>query len=527
MRFEPRPNETVQLGEQAYIVLPHPRAKGLAFRSEASRATVFGLKRQTNGHRYALKVFKPRFRTPTLVGSVERLSSLANLPGMRAAKRVAIEPTDPLAQKHQDLAYSMLMPWIDGVTWFDLLARASRDGFTFDPQLACRLCDRFLAVIEGLEVFGAAHTDIAPGNVVLRFGREKEEVQLIDLEDIYVPQSDPPEIVGGGTPGYDHPLQEPTWCPEGDRYAAAIFAAEILLLSDSTIAGEASDTGLFAGNRDTKEGQERFNHSYSYLLSLSPAFAAMFETAWLSANLASCPTLTELRATLQPAEAGRTLAIPGVRWRDAIDATEPHEVPVEERSSHPIPAKSKQREKRVEAEPANVPGMAWSTAHASPSKSSYLDDDVLARRTALQPVAASGPLLLFVLMVTVVNPLIAVALSFGPYAVLADISFNVALAILTNAYVTFSVFVGVYLWLATVRAVLLAKWSLAATAVYPLAWLLMVNRIAASDVVLHGILIQQGFAYLVGATVYASVGYFYLGRSMGVFGTSMGRTETN
>jgi serine/threonine protein kinase len=317
-RFKPLPNEPIVLGNQKYVVQPHPAAPAAPFSAEGRRAVVFNLTGPSNDI-CALKVFKKTFRNPSLLESATLVDRFQHLPGMLAAKRIVIGPTDRAAVDCPDLLYSALMPWIGGSTWNDVLMRAENGGAVYGLDVGLRLCARFLEVMSALEREGAAHTDIAPGNVIVN--PQTFDVQLLDLEDIFVPGSNPPQAQNTGSAGYRHPTADQgktTWCAEGDRYATAVLAAEILLLVNPAQASQTNDNGFFGGDRTTPSGTQRFNSTYPFLQYIAPQFAILFETAWMSPTLEACPRASELLAAilLVPVPQPKPQThIPGVAWQ--------------------------------------------------------------------------------------------------------------------------------------------------------------------------------------------------------------------
>lgn len=202
-KFSPAPGETLSLDHGSYVVQPHPNAVGVAFSAEGRRATVYSIAKNGNGASYALKIFKQKYRNSDLLDAARRLKQFETLEGMMAAQRSVTEPTDPIVKKYPELAYAMLMPWIGGTTWFDLLNESRDHGPVIDLDIAFALCTRFLTVMSGLERAGVAHTDISPGNVAVN--QHATDVQLLDLEDLYVPGTPHPKDQNKGSAGYNHP----------------------------------------------------------------------------------------------------------------------------------------------------------------------------------------------------------------------------------------------------------------------------------------------------------------------------------
>jgi hypothetical protein len=291
------------LGEM-YVVQPHPASPTRAYAQVGGRGRVFQLKHQRSGHLWALKVFHPRYRVASLVTTAQQLSSVASYEGLRAANRRIIRASDPIVITHPDLAYAMIMPWIMGKTWYDFLVNAASSGRPFPLATSLQLCKRFLEVLASLEQSGIAHTDLSPGNVV--FELKSCDVQLLDLEELYMPGS-VNSRVAMGSKGYRHPSgdvdKQNFWRAEGDRYAAAVLAAEILVLANNNLARRATDEGFFTDHRLSTRGGNRFGEAKAWLFKVAPTFASVFERAWTANTIEACPPVAELYASVREAAA--------------------------------------------------------------------------------------------------------------------------------------------------------------------------------------------------------------------------------
>lgn len=311
--FKPAPTDTVDLFGERFAFRQHPAVNfPTVYGVEGGRATVYEV-RDRRGRRHALKVFKPPFRDPTLADSGNRLRDLQSTDGFTAAERRVVLPGDDAVRRHPDLAYALLMPWVEGDTWTEIMLR----GASIPPDVSLFLCARFLKVVGALESRGYSHTDLAGGNVVARL--TPASAQLLDLEDMYQPGAPPASVPRGGSPGYRHPAGESVFRAEGDRYAAAVLAAEILAMSSPTRSDPANDTGLFPGPPGSPEGERVYASVQPWLTSVAPAFAENFERAWRSPCLADCPRIEELRASLpvSPPDVPTVPFVPGVTWGPA------------------------------------------------------------------------------------------------------------------------------------------------------------------------------------------------------------------
>jgi hypothetical protein len=303
-QFRPKVHETCQLLGEMYVVQPHPASPTRAYAQVGGRGRVFQLKHQQSGHLWALKVFHPRYRVASLVTTAHQLSSVASYEGLRAANRRIIRASDPIVITHPDLAYAMIMPWIMGKTWYDFLVNAASSGRPFPLATSLQLCKRFLEVLVSLEQSGIAHTDLSPGNVV--FELKSCDVQLLDLEELYMPGS-VNSRVAMGSKGYRHPSgdvdKQNFWRAEGDRYAAAVLAAEILVLANNSLARRATDEGFFTDHRLSTQGGNRFGEAKAWLFKVAPTFASVFERAWTANTIEACPRVAELYASVREAAA--------------------------------------------------------------------------------------------------------------------------------------------------------------------------------------------------------------------------------
>ena len=290
--------------------------------SEGSRATVYGLSSAKDGKLYALKLLRRRYRGAHLVASNERLRPLHDLPGLAAATRRVVPEAEPAALRCPDLAYSILIPWLAGSTWFDLLNEAKAGTWKLNRGVAIELCHRFLSMMAGLEARGAAHTDISPGNVMIDF--RTQEVALLDLEDMYLPGARRPIDPSPGAAGYRHVSMTNganLWHAAGDRYAAAVLAAEILILAEPHLSRLATEQGFFTDHQGTEVGRHRYALAEPWLHLVAPGFLETFRQSWHESKLEGCPTLVQLRAALELAKP----EIPGfVGWTKWDD---PHHVP--------------------------------------------------------------------------------------------------------------------------------------------------------------------------------------------------------
>ena len=300
--FDPDPNDRITLFGEEFVVQMHPNAPDMAYAQEGGRATIFKLS-DHNGRHHALKVFKPKFIDPDQSAVAGRLARYCTLPGMRAAhRRVVREHNGP---PRSSLDHAVIMPWIEGTTWFDILNRAKARGDYLQVDAAIHLCRRFLEVLRSLEACGIAHTDISAGNVVIDL--VSLDVQLVDLEELFGPGFPPPATLTGRTSGYARDTFSKTdfWSGVGDRFAGAVLAAEMLALSAPRLASTCHGDSFFDATTIGAPDSPHYRSVVDYLRGLIPDFAALFARTWSAPDLARCATIAECASCID-AIAART-----------------------------------------------------------------------------------------------------------------------------------------------------------------------------------------------------------------------------
>jgi hypothetical protein len=88
------------------------------------------------------------------------------------------------------------------------------------------------------------------------------------------------------------------------RQNDASCGAELLLLSDATLARATGSNGLFEGNRTDPRAQRRFELAESHLRKVSPEFSKALTAAWNSETLDACPRISDLLAKMNQDAAG-------------------------------------------------------------------------------------------------------------------------------------------------------------------------------------------------------------------------------
>ncbi|MEM7533699.1 MAG: hypothetical protein AAF639_16060 [Chloroflexota bacterium] len=310
-KFEPTAHDELMIetpsGITTYQFVAHPAVPSMAFGQEGRKAQVYQL-RAPDGL-YALKIFKKPFRLPHLVQTCEALSQF-NRKGLEVCDRICLTDTTApaLIQQYPELEYAILMPWMEGTTWFDIIYAQS----ALEQETALQLAHQTAIILANLEAEGLAHCDIAGANVMV--GLQKNDVSLIDVEDMFGPGLTLTEGFPQGTDGYHHLAsrqhERGQWCAEGDRFAGAVLLAEMVTWHDEAIQRAADEEHFFADGEMQDSDCDNYKLMVEALTAVSSELAALFTQAWTSQTLADCPPLqawVEQLAPLVPTTTAKTI----------------------------------------------------------------------------------------------------------------------------------------------------------------------------------------------------------------------------
>lgn len=287
--FNPSPNERVVIGGQVYQVMPHPSVPAFAFGQEGRKAFVFQVSEAANGGMYALKKFKEAYRVPELVEVCDALARFASWPGLEVCSRQCLQwgLHDDALNQFPDLEYSVLMPWISGRTWYDIVIGMIR----LDRLEALTFANATAQVLSALEESGLAHCDVAAANVIVNptTGR----AHLIDVEDICAPGFAPPAALPAGTDGYAHKTASGgLWGPNADRFAGAVLICEMAAWHVPEIRKEAEEEHYFFDG-ELQQDCPRYRLMYDVLGRMDERLPELFDQAWFSEALDDCPSMRQ------------------------------------------------------------------------------------------------------------------------------------------------------------------------------------------------------------------------------------------
>lgn len=300
MPFRPYPGDELTIGERTYSIAEHPAAPGMAYGQSGRRGTVYKLIDQKD-QAWALKVFLRQFREPRLVGQAEKIRKYLKLPGLRACERDVLTSSKYLGliRKNRELTYSVLMPWIDGKTWFEILTA----GEPIPEEMGLQMAGSLIRILLSMEERSLAHCDLSGPNVIVT---DEGTIELVDLEEMYSTDLSKPEVIPGGSPGYSHKTSpEGLWNARSDRFAGAILIAEMLGWSDERVRKASWGEGYF--NPDEMQTNCERYHIHERVLNerWGKDVAEYFERAWRSESLMECATFAEWMAAVPECVPGR------------------------------------------------------------------------------------------------------------------------------------------------------------------------------------------------------------------------------
>jgi serine/threonine protein kinase len=302
--FHPDIDMRLCIGGKYFEFVPHPlfpQDSEAVFVVEGGEALTYQVRSVMTKRPYALKVMKPVHRGEHIARVAEVLKRSTHIPGFSLPNRICLTMTEhpDLIEDYPDLEYAVLMPWLTGLTWSELILDQMASA-RYTLQQACGLAVTIADLLRALESTHLAHSDIAGGNVFL--SADLQQVQLLDLEGLYIPDVPPPPFRSQGSPGYQHRSLGPQgqWCPEGDRFAGAILLTEILTWWNPRVRAHVADHAgtLFQPAELQTDLSPCWPEVRNTLWSIHPDLLSLFDQAWFSTSLSECPDFNSWYSTL-------------------------------------------------------------------------------------------------------------------------------------------------------------------------------------------------------------------------------------
>lgn len=290
MSISLNPRDFIELSEKVYRIAEHPRLPGFAYVQEGRKAWIYKLQDIVSNQSYALKIFKPSFRSGDVALNLAHLKHYEELPGMQVCNRLVVTSkiAPDLVAKQPDLEFAILMPWIDGFPWSAILMQR----MMLSSETCYSLASKLAAVLSGIENNNSAHCDLAGENVIVDIS--SRNVELIDIEDMYGFNFQKPLYIPAGGDGYQHGTsRNGQWHAEADRFAGSILLSEILMWYKPEIREGAFGEQYFDPFELQKAESIRYRKMVDMLESVSGRLAEIFDRAWYSSTLKECPRISE------------------------------------------------------------------------------------------------------------------------------------------------------------------------------------------------------------------------------------------
>ncbi|GCE28052.1 hypothetical protein KDA_35360 [Dictyobacter alpinus] len=293
--FQPTQEMLLPIGRAYYRFLPHPYFlddRQEVFVLEGGEAFVYKIQHMGEKRDYALKVMKSGFRDRYTLQVTQTLAQYMHAPGLFLARRTCLtqEEYPELLRRFPALEYAVLMPWIDGRTWAGLLLDPAA-SVRYTPSHARQLAAATAHVLWSLEDRAMAHTDIAGGNVIL--SPDLRQIQLIDIDTMYIKGLKMPKKHSRGSPGYQHPNQDARgqWRADGDRFAGAMLLTEMLTWWNPVVRAETPEgaESLFTQQELQQPDLPRWRRIRRTLEQMNPALRELFDQAWYAQRIEDCP----------------------------------------------------------------------------------------------------------------------------------------------------------------------------------------------------------------------------------------------
>lgn len=303
-----KPGDIITIASKGYQVQQDSLLIGFPYYEDGGDGGVLKLQEVGSTRFYALKLFLPEKQSVRHVEHAKNLEALKihEISGLSTARRLVLEPSthSDVISNHKAMKYAVLMPWVNGYTWREVLFNAKnnndisptkKDSFTVAHRLATTLAT--------LEAKGIAHCDICSNNVIVNY--DNLHVELIDIDDMFGPGFTRAKGFRGGQKGYTHKtvafsLNGYQWCREADRFSGAVLIAEILGWYNADFRALSAEESFFPRNDDLHQDSERLELLLSVLREQGTSkLTRLFLLAWRSETLKNCPKLSTWKDALE------------------------------------------------------------------------------------------------------------------------------------------------------------------------------------------------------------------------------------
>ncbi len=288
MFIDPHIGESLQINGKSYTFSEAPNAPGIIYAEIGRKAKVYRV--INGGQSFALKAFKPKYRSIHTVENSQRISQYQNVPGLSVSQRHVITAKNHprVIGDHPDFEFGILMPWVEGKSWFNYVT----GKVLINRRESICLTRALINIIYDLERHDLAHCDLSSSNFI--FSSDFSHVELIDIEDMFGYGLQEPAEKPKGTGGYspNWASADGIWEAGADRFSTAILVCEILGWQFENIR-EASDGDAYFAEGEFGNKSRRFRLLSERLEQIQPELANLFKTVWYSESLEECPKIAK------------------------------------------------------------------------------------------------------------------------------------------------------------------------------------------------------------------------------------------
>lgn len=315
-----------------YCVEPDPLRKTEPYFESGGTGAVLKLTNITSNQAYALKMFNldlPSEYQIEYAHNLRRLN-LDKIAGLSVAHRLVLSPDthNDIIQKHGALKYALLMPWVEGRTWQEILIqnKIEQADSAFSKNECFRLGMSLCKLLYFLEQNQCAHCDLCSNNLVVKF--DDLVVELIDIEDMYGPGFVRNPHFIGGQKGYTHQRSQlgHQWCEESDRFGGAILMAEMFGWFSADIRASSGEESFFSSNQELHDTKTEKFHRLAEVLAdqTSPDVVALFLQSWTSDDFSRCSSFAQWYSALIPIAAKRGIDVDEIPSGVCVVQVSPH-----------------------------------------------------------------------------------------------------------------------------------------------------------------------------------------------------------
>jgi serine/threonine protein kinase len=205
---------------------------------------------------------------------------------------------DDLLAEHPALEAAIVMPWIEGEVWADIVQR--REPMRLGSSLA--LAGELARALRLLEMRELAHCDLSSRNVIV--GQTPGEIDLIDFDTLFSPHLDTYDNIVYFSPGYFRPGMQ-RWGPMCDRFSGAILLVEMACWHDARVRETAESFSYFDPEDDlTGRDHPKYLRLRAVLADMHAGLAELLQAAWDADGLGDCPTFGQWHEVIQRAQDG-------------------------------------------------------------------------------------------------------------------------------------------------------------------------------------------------------------------------------